>query len=87
MPTWYQTENKTLYTKSQQTLHGKRVSILIGFKCHLCHVSVYLTDQNMLQSGNPMKLNFEGLQMYKWNTSMDKVQRVDEKNGFICQNN
>ena len=31
-----------------------------------------------------MEFNFEGLEIQKWNTSMDKAQRVDEKNGVIC---
>ena len=34
--------------------------------------------------GEPMELNFEGLEMQKWNISTDKAQRVDEKNGVIC---
>ena len=31
-----------------------------------------------------MKSNFKGLEMQKWNKPMDKVQKVGEKNGFIC---
>ena len=31
-----------------------------------------------------MEFNFEGLEIQKWNTSMDRAQRVDEKNGVIC---
>ena len=31
-----------------------------------------------------MKLNFEGLEMEKWNVPTDIVQIVDEKNGVIC---
>ena len=34
--------------------------------------------------GDPMKRNSEGLEMQKWNTSMDRAQKVDERNGFIC---
>ena len=30
-----------------------------------------------------MELNFDGLEMQKWNIPMDIVQRVDEKNGVI----
>ena len=31
-----------------------------------------------------MEFNFEGLEMQKWNISMERAQRVDEKNGIIC---
>ena len=30
-----------------------------------------------------MELNFDGLEMQKWNIPMDIVQSVDEKNGVI----
>ena len=30
-----------------------------------------------------MELNFEGLEMQKWNIPTDRVQREDEKNGVI----
>ena len=30
-----------------------------------------------------MELNFEGLQMQKWNIPTDRAQRLDEKNGAI----
>ena len=31
-----------------------------------------------------MGLNFEGLEMQKWNTPTDRAQRIDEKNGVFC---
>ena len=31
-----------------------------------------------------MELNFEGLEMQKWNIPTDRVQRTDEENGVIC---
>ena len=31
-----------------------------------------------------MELNFEGLEMQKWNISTNSAQRADEKNGIIC---
>ena len=31
-----------------------------------------------------MELNFEDLEMKKWNKSTDRAQKVDEKNGAIC---
>ena len=31
-----------------------------------------------------MEMNFEGLEMWKWNISTEWTQRVDEKNGVIC---
>ena len=32
-----------------------------------------------------MELNFEGLEMQKWNIPRVRAQRVGEKNGVICQ--
>ena len=37
-----------------------------------------------MQRGYPKELNFEGLEMQKWNIPTDRAQRVDEKNGVIC---
>ena len=31
----------------------------------------------------PMELNFEGLEMQKWNIPTDRVQRVDKKIGWF----
>ena len=31
-----------------------------------------------------MELNFEGLEMQKWNTPTDRAQRVHGKNGVVC---
>ena len=31
--------------------------------CHLWLVNVYFADQNIMQRGNPMELNSEGLEM------------------------
>ena len=38
-----------------------------------------------MQSDDPMKLNFEGLEMQKWNIPTDRAQGIDEINGVICQ--
>ena len=35
-------------------------------------------------NGGPLKLNFRGIRMQRWNKSTDRAQRVDEKNVFIC---
>ena len=37
-----------------------------------------------MERGDPMKLNFEGLEMQKWNIPRDKTQKADKKNGIIC---
>ena len=34
--------------------------------------------------GGPVKLNFEGLRIQKWDIQTHRAQRVDEKNGVIC---
>ena len=44
---------------------------------------MYFTDQNIIQEGDPTKLNFEGLEMKKWTILTDRAQRADEKNGAI----
>ena len=33
---------------------------------------------------DPMKLIFEGLQMKKWNSKTDRLQRVNKKWGYLC---
>ena len=35
-------------------------------------------------NGWPLKLDFEGLGMQRWNKPTDLAQRVNEKNVFIC---
>ena len=35
-------------------------------------------------NGRPLKLNFEGFGMHRWNKTTYRAQRVDEKNVFIC---
>ena len=37
-----------------------------------------------MQRGDPMELNFEGLEMQKWNIPTDGALRVDEKYGISC---
>ena len=37
-----------------------------------------------MQKGDSTKLNFEGLEMQKWNIPTDRARRADEKNGVIC---
>ena len=36
--------------------------------------------------GEPVELNFEGLEMQKWNTSADRARRVDLKMGHLSSN-
>ena len=47
-------------------------------------MNVYFTDQKIIQKEDPKELNFEGLEMQKWNKQTDRTQRADEKNGVIC---
>ena len=35
-------------------------------------------------NGGPLKLNFEGLGIERWNIPTDRAQRVGEKYMFIC---
>ena len=34
-----------------------------------------------MQVGDSIKLNFEGLEMQKWNIPADRARKADEKNG------
>ena len=59
--------------------------MLTGLKvlCMPCKYVFYRPEHDS-KGGDPMKLNFEGLEMQNWNIPMDKVQKVGGKNGFIC---
>ena len=48
------------------------------------NISVYFTNQNIMHSGDPIILNFEGLEIQNESKSMGRVQRVEEKNRVIC---
>ena len=37
-----------------------------------------------MQRGEPIDLNFEDLEIEKWNISIEKVEKEYEKNGVIC---
>ena len=53
-----------LYTESKPIFYRKLdIYMLTGLKgkCHVCHVNVYFTDQNIMQTEDPIELNFEGL--------------------------
>ena len=52
-------------------------SVISGINC-----AFYRQEHNA--KGESHELNFDGLQMQKWNIPMDRAQRVDEKNGVIC---
>ena len=39
------------------------MSKLTGLKVYLWDLNVYFTDQNIMQRGDPMGLNFEDLEM------------------------
>ena len=36
------------------------------------------------EEGEPIDLNFEDLEIQKWNISIEWAQKADEKNGVIC---
>ena len=36
-----------------------------------------------MQRGDSIELNFQGLEMHKWNISTQRAGRVDDKNGVI----
>ena len=53
------------------------------FSSLACKYVLYRPEHNA-KAGGSMELNFEDLEMQKWNIPMDRTQRVDEKNGVIC---
>ena len=54
--------------------------MLAGLKGDLWHVNVYFKEPKTKCKG---KLDFQGIEMQKWNTPADRAERVDEKNGVI----
>ena len=74
-------EQNMLCTKSGQTLCWKRMSMLTGLKASslTCKCVFYRPKNNAI--GVPNELNFEALEMQKWNIWTDRVRRVDDKNG------
>ena len=50
----------------------------LEYKC------VFYRPEDNKKGGTPKELNFEGLEMQKWNIPTDRTQRKDEKIGVIC---
>ena len=72
------------YTKASKIYVQKRISILAGLTLSslACKCVFYRPKHNAREDS--MQLNFEGLQMQKWNIPTDRAQRAYEKNGIIC---
>ena len=72
------------YTKASKIYVQKRISILAGLTLSslACKCVFYRPKHNARKDS--MQLNFEGLQMQKWNIPTDRAQRAYEKNGIIC---
>ena len=68
-----------MYNKN---IYVNRLSML---KCHLWYLNVYFGDHNIMQRKKPMELNFECLEIQKWNITMDRLQRVDKKWGNLSR--
>ena len=82
---WYQIRNKTCYIPKVSKCYVKKGYLCEpAWECHLWHVNVYIKEQSLMQRWHPMELYFEGLEMRKWIILIDRAQRVDVKNGFIC---
>ena len=45
---------------------------------------LYFANQKKSEKEGSMELNFEGLEIQKWNIPMDRAQERDKKNGIIC---
>ena len=84
-PNWYQIGNKTRHIPKVSNFSVEKGYLCLqDSKYHLCNVDVYFVDENIMESGNPMELNFERLEMQKRKIPSDRAQRVYEKNGVIC---
>ena len=75
---WHQIGDKTYYIQKVS-----KVYVEIKYLCDR-HVNVYYTGKNIMQRGGmEMTLNFEGLEMQKWNIQTDRGQRVDQQIGLF----
>ena len=65
-PNWYQIWNKAYYiSKINKFYTEKGYPCQQAYKCHLWHVKVYSTDQNVMQRGDPKELNSVDLETQK----------------------
>ena len=75
---WHQIGDKTYYIPKVSKFY-----VEIKYLCDR-HVNVYYTGKNIMQRGRmEMTLNFEGLEMQKWNIQTDRGQRVDQQIGLF----
>ena len=56
----------------------------IGKNILYSKVSNFYVEKGYLCQQFPMELNFEGLQMQKWNIPTNRARRGDDKNGVLC---
>ena len=49
-----------------------------------CKCVFYRPEHNAKEGGDSMLVNFEDLEMQKWNITMDRAQSVNLNNGIIC---
>ena len=71
-------ETKCYIPKVSKFYVGKWYVCKQVLKSQLWHVSVYFTDQNIMQSKNPVKMSFEGPEMQKSNIPTDRTQGADK---------
>ena len=45
------------------------------------HVNECFKGQNIMEREDSMELNFKGLEIQKWNISLNRTERIDEKIG------
>ena len=63
---WCQIGSKTCYISKVLKVYAEKVLLpWQARKCHLRHVNIYFTDQNLKQRLDPMEWNFEGREMQK----------------------
>ena len=69
---------QTYYIPKVTKIYGKNGNLRYQvWKCHIWHLHMYFQDQNKIQSGGtPWNLNFEGLEMQKWNIQAVRTQKA-----------
>ena len=81
-PNWYQIGNRTCYIQKVSKFYAEKGYLCQqAWKCHLLHVNMYFTDQNIMQEGASTKLNFE---MQKWNNQRIELEEQMKKMGSFC---
>ena len=80
-PNWDQIGNNTCYIVKVSKFYIKKISMLADLKVSsLAYKRVFFGPEHDAK-GEPKELNFEGFEIHKLSTSMDRAKRLDD---VIC---